>query len=158
MEITKMMFIGQLFMWLSVPVLNETVFCLSWNQLTFCTYTVFALRGRLVHWNLYQSISKLIISLVLADWWESCSLFAKCMSLINFEALHCLAWHLSHLMTKPTKWLCAQRRLRSACASTQSVDSEDWSDWAHAQADLSLRWEHVPFCWFCHEVAHFTEL
>ena len=28
--------------------------------------------------------------------------------------------HLSHLMTKPTKWLCAQRRLRSAWASAQS--------------------------------------
>ena len=24
---------------------------------------------------------------------------------------------LSHLMTKPTKWMCAERRLRSACAS-----------------------------------------
>ena len=29
------------------------------------------------------------------------------------------------------------------------VDSEDWS----AQADLSLRWAHMPFCWFCHEAA-----
>ena len=25
-----------------------------------------------------------------------------------------------------------------------------WSDWADAQADLSLRWAHKPFCWFCH--------
>ena len=24
-----------------------------------------------------------------------------------------------------------------------------------AQADLSLRWIHMTFCWFCHEVAHF---
>ena len=23
-----------------------------------------------------------------------------------------------------------------------------WSDWADAQADLSLRWAHMPFCWF----------
>ena len=23
----------------------------------------------------------------------------------------------------------------------------------HAQADLSLRWAHMPFCWFCHEAA-----
>ena len=30
---------------------------------------------------------------------------------------------LSRLMTKPTKWLCTQRRLRSAWASTQSVQS-----------------------------------
>ena len=28
--------------------------------------------------------------------------------------------HLSRVMTKPTKWLCAQRRLRSAWASAQS--------------------------------------
>ena len=25
-----------------------------------------------------------------------------------------------------------------------------WSDWADAQADLSLRRAHMPFCWFCH--------
>ena len=25
-----------------------------------------------------------------------------------------------------------------------------WSDWAYAQADLNLRWAHMPFCWFCH--------
>ena len=98
-------------------------------------------------------------------------------------------------MTKPTRWLCAQWRLRSAWASAQSdqslrcalseklrtqaffkrtaktdqtggmprliwvfagrtcTDSEDWSDWADAQADLSLRWAHMPFCWFCHEAA-----
>ena len=24
---------------------------------------------------------------------------------------------------------------------------EDWSDWADAQAVLSLRWAHMPFCW-----------
>ena len=28
-----------------------------------------------------------------------------------------------------------------------------WSNWADAQADLSLRWAHMPFCWFCHEAA-----
>ena len=25
---------------------------------------------------------------------------------------------------------------------------------ACGQADLSLRWSHMPFCWFCHEAAH----
>ena len=25
-----------------------------------------------------------------------------------------------------------------------------------AQADLSLRWAHMPFCWFCHEAVHYT--
>ena len=32
------------------------------------------------------------------------------------------------------------------------ADSEDSeSAWANAQADLSLRWAHRSFCWFCHE-------
>ena len=67
--------------------------------------------------------------------------------------------------------MCAQWRLRSTWASAQSdqsslstwrklgslathwAHSEDWLDWADAQADLSLRWAHMPFCWFCHEAA-----
>ena len=31
-----------------------------------------------------------------------------------------------------------------------------WSDLADAQADLSLRWAHMPLCWFCHAAAHIT--
>ena len=27
-----------------------------------------------------------------------------------------------------------------------------------AQADLSVRWAHMPFCWFCHEVAQLIML
>ena len=44
--------------------------------------------------------------------------------------------HMSRLMTKPTKWWCAQRRLRSA--------------WVSAQSDQNLH----SFCWFCDEAAH----
>ena len=33
------------------------------------------------------------------------------------------------------------------------ADSED-SDQISSQADLSLRWAHMPFCWFCHEAVH----
>ena len=29
-----------------------------------------------------------------------------------------------------------------------------WSDWADAQAHLSLCWAHRSFCWFCCEAAH----
>ena len=49
-----------------------------------------------------------------------------------------------HLMGSwgPNVSSCGQQRLRS--------------DWADAQADMSLRWAQRPFCWFCHEVAHFT--
>ena len=34
-----------------------------------------------------------------------------------------------------------------------SAQQRLWSDWADAQADLSLHWMHIPFCWFCHAVA-----
>ena len=69
--------------------------------------------------------------------------------------------------------MCAQRRLRSAWASAlirvfavcmkkawvlsypMSAQWRLWSDWADATADLSLCWAHMPFCWFCHEAAHF---
>ena len=27
------------------------------------------------------------------------------------------------------------------------------SDWVYAQADMSLRWAHRSFCWFCHGAA-----
>ena len=39
-----------------------------------------------------------------------------------------------------------------------SAKRRPWSDWADAQADLSLRWAHMPFCLFCHDVAHFLKL
>ena len=29
-------------------------------------------------------------------------------------------------------------------------------NFADAQADLSLRWAHRSFCWFCHAVAQFS--
>ena len=86
------------------------------------------------------------------------------MRLILGKVVPC---HLSRDMTKPTKWVCAQRRLRSAWASRTvwsesslcaqwvakdpsflHADSEDWSDWAEAQADLSLRWAHSHFISF----------
>ena len=34
-----------------------------------------------------------------------------------------MRYQMSRLMTKPTMWLCAQRRLRSALASAQSGQS-----------------------------------
>ena len=64
--------------------------------------------------------------------------------------------------------MCAQGRLKSAWAPAQfdqpllcaqwvardpsflHAESEDWSGWADAQVDLSLRWVHMPLCRFCH--------
>ena len=72
------------------------------------------------------------------------------------------------------KGMGAQWRLRSAWASTRSdqsslsawrklgslathwAHSEDWSDWADAQANLSLRLAHMPFCWFCHALTQMS--
>ena len=34
-----------------------------------------------------------------------------------------------------------------------SAQQRLWSDLVDAQADLSLRWEHTPFCRFCHALA-----
>ena len=60
--------------------------------------------------------------------------------------------------TKPSKWPVRQGKTRSAWRKLESLathwtHSEDWSDWADAQADLSLRWVHRSFCWFCHTAA-----
>ena len=33
-----------------------------------------------------------------------------------------------------------------------------WSDWADVQADLSLRWAHMSFYWFCHGAAQIIQL
>ena len=75
--------------------------------------------------------------------------------------------YLSRLMTKQTKWhvrpakpqislgirpvwseysLSARRKLGSL--ATHWALSEDWSNWAVAQADLSLRWAHSHFVGF----------
>ena len=78
-------------------------------------------------------------------------------------------------MAKSTKWHRRQAKtqislgIRPVCQSLRfalngwlraqvffHADSEDWSDWADAQADLSLRWAHMLFCWFCREAAHVT--
>ena len=75
---------------------------------------------------------------------------------------------LNRLMTKPTKWpvrpaktqinlgihlvwwetsLCAWRSIVSL--ATHKAHNEYWSEWADAQADLSLCCVHRSFCWFC---------
>ena len=70
---------------------------------------------------------------------------------------------MSRLMTKPTKWhvhpaktrismgippvwsVFAVRMKKAWVLSHPSAHSEDWSDWADAQADLNLRWAHSHF-------------
>ena len=81
---------------------------------------------------------------------------------------------ISHDMTKPTKWMCTQWRLRSAWASVQSDQSlrcphEETSGPLlpiECTAKTLIRLGRCPgwsesslgahsFCWFCHVVAHF---
>ena len=46
------------------------------------------------------------------------------------------------------RWMGSKGPKLSSCGQQRL-----WSDWADAQADLSLRWAHMLFCWFCHEAA-----
>ena len=94
-------------------------------------------------------------------------LWSICISdtLLTFPVQVLKITNLSRLVIKPTKWhvclakiqislgirpvwseslLSAWRKLGSL--ATHWAHSEDWSDWAHAQADLSLRWAQ-SFCW-----------
>ena len=76
-------------------------------------------------------------------------------------------------MTKPTKWHVRQATTRIILCICQvwsvfavclkkawviiyllSAQQRLRSAWAVAQADLSLRWAHMPFCWFYHALAH----
>ena len=90
--------------------------------------------------------------------------------------------NMSHDMTKPTKWVCTQQRLRSAWASAQSDQSSLCAKWVakdprflHADSEDCLRCPHEEtlggcpgwsesllgaqsFCWLCHEAAHNSSL
>ena len=72
-------------------------------------------------------------------------------------------YKMSRLMTKPTKL-----HVRPAKTQISLCMRPVWSEsslsawrklgslatyWVDVQADLSLRWAHMPFCWFCHEMA-----
>ena len=77
-------------------------------------------------------------------------------------------------MTKPTEWVCTQQRLRSAWASTQSVQSLHCALNRYLRTQAFFMWTAKtlirlgggpgwsesslgarPHCWFCHEAAHF---
>ena len=47
-------------------------------------------------------------------------------------------------------------RMKEAWVLSYSMSAQRilWLDWANAQADLSLRWAHRSFCWFCCAAAY----
>ena len=55
---------------------------------------------------------------------------------------HCLCFY---LMIEPHH----DKTNKMACSLSKDSDQP-----GHAQADLSFRWAHMPFCWFCHDAAH----
>ena len=61
-------------------------------------------------------------------------------------------------MTKPTKWPSLIRvfavLMKKHWVPSYPLSTQRRSDWADVQADLSLCWVHMPFHWFCHEMAH----
>ena len=68
-------------------------------------------------------------------------------------------------MTKPTKrpvrpaktWISlvtVQMKKAWVLSYPLSAQQRLRSDWSDAQADLSLRWAHRSFGWFCHAAAH----
>ena len=70
-------------------------------------------------WTLYQEIIKILKSLCLTTfncWTQIFYLNALNSAFIRWSHMNCI-------MTKPTKWVCAQQRLRSAWASAQSDQS-----------------------------------
>ena len=86
---------------------------------------------------------------------------------------HCNNW--ASAQQNQQNGMCVQQRLRSALVFAQSDQSlcrphEEslgpllhierkrrlWSDWADAQADLSLRWAHMLFYWFCRMHAYIS--
>ena len=90
--------------------------------------------------------------------------FAKIVEWSWSKRTHCLVLMWATTWQNQQNGTCAQRRFRSAWASAQSDQSSLCAQWIakyqsflHAdseESDLSLRWAHMPFCWFCHEAAH----
>ena len=68
-------------------------------------------------------------------------------------------WFESYLVSNPEeRFSCDEAHVSWVLSYTLSAQRRLWSEWTDAQADLSLRWAHRSFCWFCHAVAHFIPL
>ena len=81
--------------------------------------------------------------------------------------------YMSRITTKPTIWHVRPAKTQISLGGwvfairmkehwvlsyPLSAQRRLWSDWADAQADLSFRWAHMPFRWFCHEAAHIISI
>ena len=107
--------------------------------------------------------SKWIFSVFLLYWFSV--RLSDCPGLENIISL----FKMSRDVTKSTNWPVrpAKTQIRLGGWSVFAVRSmgsqgfficgqgRPWLDWADSQAYLSLRWAHTPFCWFCHDAAHY---
>jgi hypothetical protein len=89
--------------------------------------------------------------------------------LVNHHCNSQLYIIMSHVITKPTLWVCDQHGSRPACASAQSDQdpfcllsvslvvigfvSEQHGSWSNC-ADVWVQAGRKPICWFCHSAAH----
>ena len=94
------------------------------------------------------------------------------LTIYLYISFHCERW-VSCCKTNPTKWpvhrvntqislgirpIWSQSSLSAwrnfgPYSYPLSTQRRLWSDWMHAQSDLSLRWVHISFCLFCHASA-----
>ena len=78
------------------------------------------------------------------------------------------AKQLSCLMTKPTKWHVRPAKTQISLSQLSSCGQRRlWIDYVDAQADLNLRWAHMPFLlvllwggsiiWWCKSLSHMIQ-
>ena len=89
-----------------ISVAEQASLSLTWSQIRRGFLVTRLIYYRLIYYNLNVTVLKYNI-----------------MEKPTYIEPTCMQSYVSRLMTKPTKWLCAQRRLRSVWASTQSDQS-----------------------------------
>ena len=110
-------------------------------------------------------VTEPITNKLVFSWWEfNPSNSVKSWLIRYMEAVK--KQKISHLTTKPTKWLCAQRRVRSAWASAQSDQSSLCAQWVakdpsflHADSEDSDQTGWMPrLIWvFAGRTCHFVD-
>ena len=125
--------------------------------------------GILVLFGIYMHPSKCCVVKV---WWTS--LLYRSRIFVSFAIKLSRTYNrqvsgqnLSRLVTKTTKWSVHPAKTQFSLGISFTVRMKKhwvpsyplsalrrlWSDWVDVQADPSLCWAHMPFCWFCRAAA-----
>ena len=125
-----------------VGVKTYIVFFTETTELVFFIIKLFT-SNSLLQLDLVCSCHKAAVKPVCACWFElphdKTNKMTVCPAKTQISLGTCPVWSESSMS--------AWRNIGSS--ATQWAHCEDWSDWADAQADLSLCWAHRSFCWFC---------